>query len=345
MKPVFITICCLASLALLAPGQKKETGKPETVGAPPHSATVDAAELALELVPVSAGADIHQLTNTLHGLFGRRLRIVMEDGSQRSARNISIYGRSLILQDTPAMIGKIKKTLVLLQQENRSAARDDLVVVEYKTRFISIHDANNALEPLSRRVATSSPGMVGSPGVIRTTGNISCLNERSPLIRRDTQDQVDRMLALLKRLDQPKAQLLISCTLVQGTDGAEEARATKLVPEELRSLSPYRKFHIISTGVLRTTAGPGNKAELSMMGGRGESARISLQPTAWDPNTGTLALANVNVNIQSIKNAVEPANTRQTFSTSTSITRDEFVVLGAFGTNPVFVILKLTEVK
>ena len=341
MKPILIVLCCLT---VLVPAQEEGAKKPQTTVSRSSAATVAAADVVLELVPAGIGPEVHELVSILDSLYGRRLHIIMQDGSFRSARNISVYGKSLVLQDTRDMVADMKKTLALLRQENRLGTEDELVVVEYKTRFISVHDARKALEPLSRSVRSATRS-VSSLRNTQRTGNVSHLNERSVLVLRDTRDQVDRMLALLKRLDQPKSQLLISCTLVQGSNGPEQPRATQLIPEELRSLSPHKTFHIIATGVLRTTAGSGPQIELSMRRGPGASTSISLESTASGKNSGTLALANVNVNIQSTEDDKKPGVTQQSFSTSTSITRDEYVVLGAFGTNPVFVILKLTEVK
>ncbi len=256
-----------------------------------------------------------------------------------------MFNDSIAIYDNAEMMTRIRMTIARLdqQEELKPAPNQELTVAEYQPRFISLDDARSALAPFSRYIPNASFNRSQLPANnSQVNRNVTTLAGRGVLLIRDREELVAEMLTVLKKVDQPKAQFLISCVLIQGDKNAEDDRLSRILPKELSSMSPHKKFKMISSGAIRVTAGSGRIVTLSMEGADSVKSWLSFTPTSFDPQTGTLGLDRIKVEFEKVTLG---KRARQSFETAASITKDDYVVIGAFGDNPVFAVLHLIPAK
>ncbi len=337
MKTTLLTLV-LAAL-ILTPAFCQEETTPTKKSQRNSRVNIDESAIKLEFVAITNIRRLREINRVLQQLHGRSIRVMSEDGSYRYAHNLQSFGNSIILYDEANMVAKMKSPLARLDVAEQTTHRfkRSLAVKEYKVRFITIGDAESALRSFRRRIDVSTSASQQSEQ------NITLVYNRGIVVMRDTNDHIEKMLAVLQRIDQPKAQFMISCQLIQGAQDEVGDRLDKLIPNELRQMSPYKHFRSVASGVIRVSAGGRQPISLSMNGADGVTARLSFQPTSYDAEGGSLALDNIVLKFTKAIANSPPSG--QSFSTSTSIKNNDYVVIGAFGDNPVFAVLQLIPLK
>ncbi|MFT7617315.1 MAG: hypothetical protein ACI97A_000951 [Planctomycetota bacterium] len=351
-------IACLVGAIIMAPGFAQTQTNPNnstaagTAASKKEEPAIPGTLMKLEFLNIADGARRQEVLGMLDRLYGRNIRVA-EGKSVRIVSNLQMFGDSIVLYDIDSMIGKIKDTFAKLNQTRvpKVIVNEELVVREYKPRFISTSDAYSALAPFARDIDVEprkNSRLRASVNSRQRKRNVTILNERGLIIMRDTASHLDKMLAVLKSIDQPKTQFMVSCMLIQGSKSADDdkiegERLKKILPSELRDISPYKNFQMVSSGVIRVAAGNGKRVTLSMSGSGQVTANLMFIPTSFDPKSGTLGLGEVSVDFR--KTAPNGTRTQQAFETTTTIQMNDYVVIGAFGDNPVFAVLHLIPVK
>ena len=336
MKRSFVTFVLVALIALSATAQE-ETSKKKTSHKP-----ILASSLKLEFIKIENENRLGAIANMLERLHGRQIRVQDQSGAIRFVRNIDIYGESIVVHEVPEYIPRIKTTISRLDIPVRPqpvSTKSGLVTFKYKPNFISVYDARDALAPFKRMIRVSKLG-ASNP---QQAANYTIVDSSGVVIIRDTKDQVMKMADILERIDAPKAQFMVSCMLIQSTKDGNDERAAKMIPSELKTMSPHKNFKTVASGVVRVAAGSGQTVRLSMTGKKNLQAKLSFNPSSFDSKSGSLGLSNVAVEYTAYDDVGRKV--RQSFSTSTTIKFGDYVVIGAFGDNPVFAVLNLVQLK
>lgn len=271
-------------------------------------------------------SELRKLAERLHG---RNLWVIERGGYEaRPIENLQAMGDTIIIYDTEEYATRLGQALHDMDRSMGEQAAEPTPprsvtysVVEWTPRHLTLDSAFSALRPFQRQAMITD-----SAGVTSQVPNLAMLNETGQLVMRDTTDQVQQMQQLLERLDQPEPQVLITCLVIRGTRDADSANPG--VPSELSqhlsNLVPYDNFLLESTGVLRTGV---LAKEISIdMDGR---FRLLMRSEAYDGDTGTMT---VRCEFLAKPNHLE---------TRTTLTAGEYVVLGASGYEPLFVVLQV----
>jgi hypothetical protein len=173
----------------------------------------------------------------------------------------------------------------------------------------------------------------GGQGV--DSANISMIEDRGVVIVRGTPSMVKEAATLIKGLDVPRPQVMVAFYIIRGTSKEE---ADQLVPadlsRDLSTLVPYEAFEILTTAFLPTDTVSRMEMEVDLADDWGV-CQLQLHPQAYDQGSGALTFGKIEFTIL-------PNNQpRRTFSTSTSIRRGQYTVLGAVGADPVFVVAQM----
>lgn len=166
-------------------------------------------------------------------------------------------------------------------------------------------------------------------------------------------EYVARAKQVIAEVDVPQPSLMLSCYLVRGTSKAESSpKLPAALLRDLSALVPYEGFAIMSSGMLPTNASSDMELNVDLEDQAG-SFELSMRPAAYDAEKGLLALEKIVFELQLLhREPMSDSNgsrttsvtaTRRSFSTSTTLATDRYSVLGAVGGDPVFVVVRLTE--
>lgn len=301
---------------------------------------VSLAEIVLQDYTVQH-QDAGQLQNLLEDLVGRNF-LVKERGGQ-SVENIQRLGQSLILYDTKEQVARLLETLKRLDVPPQSApAGLQLRTLEYVPRFISLDTSFDALRSF---IQSFDPRRTGS-----SVPNVSTVKERGMLVLRDTETQVAEMLALLKRIDQPEKQVLITVYVIGPVDAAGGTPLPPELAQNLAKLLPQFRFGMNGIAMLQTSVGGERELSLSLDGGRSGSFQLAFRPVAFDAETSSLTVERCVLRqdvFQDISSGGDTPARRQftgvkdVFSTNTVFRGGEYTVLGATGAEPVLVVVRV----
>ena len=178
--------------------------------------------------------------------------------------------------------------------------------------------------------------------------NLSVARERGLLVVRETPDRLKEIHELLKRIDTPKPQVLITCQLIRGGKDIEAGALTGELYAHMEKLVPGFRFDQVGFGMLQSAVVPGGMVSLKLDTNYGDSYELSFQPVALEQETGTLSVANCTLFKQrrQAQGAVHAGDSRvRVFSTDTMFRGNEYTVLGASGMDPIFVVVRVVPVK
>lgn len=272
--------------------------------------------------------DADELEELAGGFVGREF-FVKERGGYASdpVPNIRLLGRSLVLFDTAEYQKRILETLRELDQPGNRRERppaEPLVEFEYRPRFLSMDGVLQSLGNFLRQVTDGESYF----------DNIGFSRERGVLVVRESAARGEEIRALLARIDVPQPQVVISCQLVRGTAGrGEDVGLPAELSTNLRKLVPGYSFEAVGFALLQSSAAPGGEVMLKLETSVEADYQLSFLPVAFDEEQSSLSVAKCKL-------------TRSTgeliFTTDTMFRGGEYTVLGASGTDPDFVVVRVT---
>ena len=291
-----------------------------------------------------ASVDASSIAAAAYGIYGRS-HTVQEDGGSRKVRNLQQVGSSILVVESPAKIEAVLQGLAEMEKAyvGKAAPNMRLENFEYTPRFVSLDDLNSALHSHIHKIFVNT-----TSGPTRVV-NISFVRGRNLMVVRDSESAIAKIRKILERIDVPKQQVTITCYLIEGKSEQVESALPKELTGNLANLTPYKGFDLVTMGMIRTTANANRPVDLSMSGGKTMSCDMTMSTLAWDPRSKTLSIEQLTFKATSLTQAGVEAGgagrmerTVQSFSTSTTLPANEYTVLGAFGSRPFFVVLKLT---
>ena len=272
--------------------------------------------------------------------------------------NMLVIGDSRILIfDSPENAELILKLFVDLVKpiefvERKPAPSEELRTAHYTPRYLSALDVLEALGPLTHLVEGRGDSSMPTPAK-----NVRVLNNSGLILMLDTQAHIDEMLAFLDSIDRPAAQLELTCYVLRGTDQPVSNNLPKELTSNLARLVPFAGFELASMGIVRTSAGSaGNLVSIEMQG-KNEQFTLDTRISAFDMQKSGAEVLTMNgcQVIHSYTDVIDPSDvnaraagkmrSRQLFSTSASINGGEYAVMGATGTDPIFVVLRFNIAK
>lgn len=271
------------------------------------------------------------LFHTIEKLYQREILVEGPDGSISAIDNLIPMSDTLLIYDTPTQAAKILATLERLEAElsdpEDSGQEPRLEVFEYTPRYLAIESVRDGLRPFQRQVSPPD----GPP-----INNTTFVKESGLVIVRDTAAQVSEIREFLQRVDVPGQQVLITCWVIEGDDDAQGGKLPEALSQNLRNLLPYAGYRQIAVGMLRVDAHNSNRFSIGLSNVESVySYTLSVIPGAYDATEKRLTLAHCKFSID---------DSRDLFSTSTSVQEGEFAVIGVAGDEPLFVVLRVTAV-
>ena len=272
--------------------------------------------------PANLGAE--ELYHFSFDLVGRYFWVEERGGLQGNPiENLSVLGREIVVYDTEPYVRRVLELFHKLDvpHEEEEAAAPLLETIQYRPRYLTLESAHSALGSYNRVLRSQETGGAGGP-------NISAMRERGLLVIRDRLETLAEIRGLLARLDVPEPQVLITCYLL-ADGGREDAGLPPELAQNLGALLPGFRFQRMGFAFLQVAATPGDDVELDL----GNGYQLSLEPRAFDTETGSLTVRQC-----SLRRRVADS-TQRVFTTSTILRGGEYTVLGAGGSDPVFVAL------
>ncbi|HVQ26388.1 MAG TPA: hypothetical protein VMV01_14480, partial [Planctomycetota bacterium] len=135
----------------------------------------------------------------------------------------------------------------------------------------------------------------------------------------------------------PAPQLMLHCWLLRGADQGDGTDLPSDLTDNLRRLVPYRGFEKVSMAMLRVSIVGGQEQRLRgrfQRDGADQRFELTLVPAGYDAHSQTLTL----------RQCEFESTTGQELSTAAVVHLDEYVVLGAAGSDPLFVVLRVTPI-
>ena len=307
----------LALLALLALGTRTAAQNPPASGARDArdsggNVVLSLAELVLDQYAVQ-NVDGEELFDLAQGLAGRKY-YVKENGNAPALSNLRLLGSTIVLYDTKDQVQRVRELLTKLDAKHEQAA-SAVRAVEYAPRFVSLDTAAHAIKDL-----VYSMNLVAPRGVIVVRGEGA---------------SIDAALALLKRIDVPDKQVLLSCQLVDVGDSADGLALPKELTDNLQKLLPDVRFAQVGMAMLKTSVRSGSPVSVEIES-TGKRYGFSFEPVAFDETTGSLTVTRCSL-IEHVGDGV-----RELFSTSTVLRGGEYTVLAATGATPRLLVVRVT---
>lgn len=297
--------------------------------------------------------EIHELDELLDvaiKLFGYQVMVAKADGTSAAPFRFLELDDTLIIRDSAENAEEIVRTLremeaqlYPLEPEEPDEPATPIETFEYRPRYGRIH----GLERFHRTLERPAIDELDSGRVV---DNIDVQHDGTILIQ-ETPAQLAAIREYLARVDVPVQQATFSFLVIRGLDAAEGAeQGTGGVPaelsEHLRRLVPMEGFELLSTGLLRASVR--DPLRISTRSSDDVRFKLSLEPAAFDPETGELTLekcafvAQTRAPNPAGAQAQAPGWDEQSFETALSLRAGEYTVLGSVGPDPLFVVLKLT---
>ena len=320
----------IATLALLTPlallPQDPQTAE-QTL---PEASIRTAAEMVMhQYTPQSISA--HELyeyaaLNLSHSFQVRDERT----GSLSTHSSIQTLGGRLVIYENAPVAKRLLETLEALDlpslDTRYATAVSQLRAEIYSPKHVSYKQLYLALEPFKKSV----PYRLGA-----SFRNVTAIDELGQLVIRDTPEKVKEMIDFLELTDQPSKQVLLTAYLVTPT---ADAKADSGLPSELvAGLAPMlgaKGLDRLALGVVRTSVGMDRQVLLTLQVRNAPFGILEFAPSAFNADSnggGSLTLRSCTLTVQG----------SVAFSTQTSVNIGEYVVLGATGSDPAYLVLHI----
>lgn len=315
-------VLSLASAPLLA----QQAAEP-TQARPP---VVDLDQMTLEYVGAPDGLDRSSLDAILQ-LYRRNIYVKGKDGSVTGpVKDLEDSRAGYFVYDAVDYVALVKAAVGKAAAAMPRNVEAPLRIATYVPHYVDVSQLAAAIEPLRRNVLVpAAPGLSAED-----QPNVSFHTKPSLILVQDTTDQVDRILELLAQVDQPPAQFMVQCLVLATSlsDNATDAALPADLIDNLRRLLPYRSYPTLATALIRASIEPGEEQTLVGQMSTGSNFKLSLLP-------GGVDLARRQVSLQRLRFQADD----QSFETSAVISLDEYAVIGAAGSNPFLVVLRVTS--
>ncbi|QDU65622.1 hypothetical protein [Engelhardtia mirabilis] len=299
--------------------------------------SVDASELGIDVF-VPEYTSSHELITIAGQLTNNRIAV------RGTGPNVSVVenrdrliplGDSIAVIDVPAGRAQVLGILreldlkVGLERKHRMSreAAPESTTVTYTPRHIELPTAFNS-------VAGQPPGSgIGLEAIP--------LYEVGSLLLRGTEAQVARAVELLRSIDLPRKQVLLTIYAIAPHEGPTSAGLPGELVNGLAQLVPGTNFDLLGSASVRTAVG-NNQVKLESTLRDGEDLSFSAKPSGYDQGSGEIFLGDCSLYVNSRRNADGP-NRETRVSTSVSVSVDEYVVLAAAGGDRTFFVVHTQE--
>jgi len=303
-----------ATLFLVLPGLPQQRGGSS---AEPDDGTVSMSSLVLDQYVVQH-ADPTGLALIAKPMISRKIYVREHGPTGAPVESLRQFGSTIVLYDVRDQVTRMREVLERLDQPQ---AADHTVTAEYRPRFLS-HDA--ALQAAESLVFNAS-----SDGV-----RILIEGEKSG---------VEQAMDVLRRLDVPPAQVMLTCWLLEASpgnptgvyDGPTKVPLPADLSKNLETLLPGQQVSQVGMALLQTTVERTDQIQIQIES-TGKRYELSMEPRAFDPETGSLTVRNCNLV------EMADAGARLLFSTSALFRGGEYTVLAGTGASLRLLVVRLT---
>ena len=285
-----------------------------------------------------------QLLQSVQQIHGRRFVLAENGADQKPPYNLQVVGDSLLIYDTPEYTARVLKTLERLDQEGvakspqqRSMLTEaDLQVYEYAPQFLSLEAAYEALQPFQGKTQIRR-----ADSMVTSINALSASEELGHIVIRETPEVIAAIQDLLARVDVPHPHITLHCMVLQATrEQGDEDLPDELV-DNLSALVPYDRFDRLTMGLITTSVKPGGKLSLRMPTDDGRNCSLQMRVGAFDGTGRTLTFEQLSFSMY--RGPVGGSPAVADFTTAATLASGEYVVLGATGPQPIFVVLRMTS--
>jgi hypothetical protein len=340
-RPTQLALALLCTVVMLPTPALRAQDEPASQPAPAEAGgndvpIVSASELKLDYF-IAQHASVSDLQSAIQGLAARRFLVRNADGTLTGpVSNVRRFsGPTILVYDLPDRVAQV--TEILANLDAMAGKADDaqdglpaekLELADYTPRNVSLDNLSESLQPFRHEVRDEDGAVVM---------NITFVEAPARIVLRDTAGNIERIQELLQRFDVPAPQLMLHCWLLRGADQGDGTDLPSDLTDNLRRLVPYRDFETASTAMLRVSIVGGQEQRLRGRFERFDEEQrfeLSLVPAGYDAHSQTLTL----------RQCKFESTTGQEFSTAAVVKLDEYVVLGAAGSDPLFVVLRVTPI-
>ncbi len=278
---------------------------------------------------------VSDLFGSLQRVHGRSFFLRENGLSQVPPSNLQIVGDGLLIYDTPTYSAKILATLETIDvpgakqpRSNGMLSVSDLELYEFAPRHVPLSALRHALAPFSHHYTVTAGSQ--TPPINVSTVTVS--EDLGMVVVRDRPQTVEEIKSFLDRIDVPSPHVTLTCMVIQAThDPQAEAPPVELT-RHLSQLLPYEHFEMLTMGLV-TSSVKADELEMNMQVDGQASCTLELRPEAYDASTGQLTLSRAEFSFPG----------RANFGTQITLTPDEYMVLGAAGPRPIFVVLRMAR--
>lgn len=298
------TLAVLALSALPAFAHGQEPGQ-DGLATP----VVSLGELVLERYQVMH-VDAEELFQI--GIVGRYYCVKENGDSQFSLR---LLGSTILIYDTKEQVQRARELLAKLDVAEQGESSAPWQAVEYKPHFISVDSVLKAIDDV--------------------VGDVSRVEQRGLVVMRSTRSGIEAAMELLKRIDVPDRQVLLSCQLIEVGSASQGPALPRELADNLQKLLPGNTFTPVGLAMLQTSVN--SKTPVSVqIESTGKRYHFAFLPVAFDESTSSLTVSDCRL--------VEQADgaPRELFSTSTVLRGGEYTVLAATGATPRLLVVRVT---
>ncbi|MHC4823264.1 MAG: hypothetical protein ACYTEP_04515 [Planctomycetota bacterium] len=266
-------------------------------------------------------------------LYGRKVQV---DGSWHPNLQLT-SNRGLIVYEELGAAKELLQKISEIDAGQTLTEGTSLVVREYMPRHVSANGLLQGLAPFRAQVADSRGGNVNY------SDNISQVRERGLLIIRDFPERAEEILKVLGNLDRPSPQMMLTCQVLRGVHVEPDSRAPIEVENELRKVLPYDFYQVAGAGMLRAGMASDTKLKLRMDADIGPQGRFELgmEVGSFDPESNAIKLDRCELSMF----AMEHDDPKRLFSTSATVFRGEYAVLGVTGAEPLFLVVQVVPIQ
>ena len=262
-------------------------------------------------------ASPRDLTTVASQLYGDRLAAINDSGEAQFVAHFIALGNTIVVQDTKPRIARIVETLMEMDmaQAGQSRPKPVLERMEYSVRHAAVQSIASALDSISNLAYWP-------------------VTEKRMLVLKGSQEDLSAAKALIAKLDVPVPQVTITCHLIRGSSEARPAgQLPRELTENLARILPMPAFEMLSVNAVQSTVS-GSTIELTSQAKQDIAYTVRLVPTAYDAQSKHLTFSNCYFLLQM-------AGRDHVLQTSLTLGQGEYVVLGAFGDDPIFVVLRM----
>jgi hypothetical protein len=241
---------------------------------------------------------------------------VRERGGPRSepVSSLRLLGDTIVLYDRKDEVQRARDLIFELDAPPPTAD-SGWTALEYRPRFVSLDTCQAAVQNLVKA---------------------SRVEERGLLVLQGSAQANEMAVGLLKRIDVPAKQVLLTCLLVEAGSAQSGPAMPKELLDNLQKLLPQSQFVQTGLGMLKTSVG-GQTPISVRIETEDRSYRLSFVPVAFDEGSGSLTVVDCFMLDESTH-----ANVRELFRTSTVLRGGEYTVLAATGRTSELLVLRVT---